>query len=69
MNEVHIPPRFRDRVLLVAEGQETLWLPPFAHAVGFTDAVSEAKYRETGSKDEGAQEERLYVLEFFGGDA
>lgn len=66
MNEVHILPRYRDRVLLVAEGQETLWLPAFGHAVGYTDALSEARYRETTLENESAGERTLYVLEFFG---
>jgi tRNA(Ile)-lysidine synthetase-like protein len=68
MNEVHIPPRFRDRLLLVAEGKETLWLPAFGHSAGFTDAKSEAKYRETNSGNESAEDSKLYALEFFGGD-
>ena len=79
MNEVRIPGRFRDRLLLVAKGNETLWLPTFAHAVGFTDAESEAKCRaevsgeieETGGKpadDRSAvlfEKEKWYALEFF----
>lgn len=67
MNEAHIPPRFRDRMLLAAKGQEILWLPGWAHSVGFTDAESEGKYRAMKSEDTGA--EKLFALEFFGEQA
>ena len=67
MNEVHIPPRFRDRMLLVAKGQEILWLPGFAHSVGFTDAESEGKYRAMILENK--SEENLFALEFFGEQA
>ena len=63
MNEVQIPPRFRDRVLLVSKGQETQWLPTFGHAVGATDAISEEKYIRSLPEDRG--EEQFFVLEFF----
>ena len=62
MNEVHIPSRFRDRILLAARGNEILWLPMFGHAVGFTDEISEAKYGKTLSED---GEDELFALEFF----
>lgn len=67
MNEAHILPRFRDRVLLAAKGQEILWLPGFAHSVGFTDAESEGKYRAMISENK--SEEALFALEFFGEQA
>lgn len=67
MNEEHIPPRFRDRMLLAAKGQEVLWLPGSAHAVGFTDEGSEGKYRAMISEDGGGEE--LFALEFFGEQA
>lgn len=65
MNEAQIPQRFRDRVLLVGRGKETLWLPGVAHAVGFTDAASAEKYRAEREKETGGREEPLCVLEFF----
>ena len=71
MNEAQIPPRFRDRLLLVARGSETLWLPTFAHAVGFTDCESEQKFRKQRAEnrgpegDSGKNGERLMALEFF----
>ncbi len=43
MSELHIPARLRDRVLLVAVGNEILWIPGFAHAVGYTDEFSRGK--------------------------
>lgn len=43
MSELHIPARFRDRVLLVAKGSDVLWIPGFAHAIGFTDETSRCK--------------------------
>ena len=43
MSELHIPARFRDRVLLVAKGSEVLWIPGVAHAGGFTDETSRIK--------------------------
>ena len=48
MNEVHMPARFRDRVLLVARGSDILWIPGYAHAVGFTDEISRSKCEEQG---------------------
>ena len=48
MNEVHMPARFRDRVLVVARGNDILWIPGYAHAVGFTDEVSRSKCEEQG---------------------
>ena len=48
MNELGIPPRFRDRVILLAEGDRVLWIPGWAHAEGFTDAESERRCREDG---------------------
>ncbi|MBR5417489.1 MAG: tRNA lysidine(34) synthetase TilS [Clostridiales bacterium] len=65
MNEAHIPQRFRDRVLLIGRGNETLWLPGVAHAVGFTDAFSAEKYRAEKEKETNGREEALCVLEFF----
>ena len=61
MNEAKIPPRFRDRMLLIAREQETLWLPGLAHAVGFTDALSEERFKGMSSED---REEKLMALEF-----
>ena len=43
MSELHIPARLRDRILLVAVGNEVLWIPGFAHAVGYTDEHSRNK--------------------------
>lgn len=65
MNEAQIPQRFRDRVLLVGRGKETLWLPGVAHAVGFTDAFSAEKYRAEKKKETNGREGSLCVLEFF----
>ena len=56
MSEMRIPARFRDQLLLVARGNDVLWLPAFGHAVGFTDEESFAKYRETAG-DSGAMPE------------
>ncbi|MBP5491887.1 MAG: tRNA lysidine(34) synthetase TilS [Clostridiales bacterium] len=58
MNEVHLPERWRDRVLLVAQGDKILWIPGMLHAVGFTDAVSREKF----IKD---NHEKVYCLELF----
>ena len=65
MNEAQIPQRFRDRVLLIGRGKETLWLPGVAHAVGFTDAFSAEKYRAEMEKETNGRGEALCVLEFF----
>ena len=54
-------------MLLVATGQEILWLPGFAHSVGFTDAESEGKYRAMILENK--SEEDLFALEFFGEQA
>ena len=61
MNEAKIPPRFRDRMLLIAREQETLWLPGLSHAVGYTDALSEERFKGMSSED---REEKLMALEF-----
>lgn len=65
MNEVAIPPRFRDRVLLVMDGQKTLWMPGFLHGEGFTDPASREKYEAArhGKCTDGP--EKLYMLELF----
>ena len=65
MNEAQIPQRFRDRVLLIGRGKETLWLPGVAHAVGFTDAFSAEKYRAEMEKETNGRGEALCVLDFF----
>ncbi|MBO4687924.1 MAG: tRNA lysidine(34) synthetase TilS [Clostridiales bacterium] len=55
MNEIGIPMRYRDRVVLAADGEKVLWIPGTAHAEGFTDAVSEERYR---TSQEGAVMEK-----------
>ena len=64
MNDMKIPPRYRDRLLLVMDGGKTLWFPGFLHGEGFTDPKSREKFEEARICS-GTAEEKIYKLEFF----
>ncbi len=65
MNDAKIPAGYRDRLLLVADGNRVLWVPGKLHAVGFTDEKSWKKFREAreNARADAMQGEKMYRLE------